>query len=74
MGKELLEALAHSEEECFAKAAAMLAMARGGVCPVCGGQIEHYMKTVYMNDDPNDVSRECDAWLCQSCHWEWVND
>ena len=72
--KAFLEALAHSEEESFAKYAAMVVMAQGGVCPVCGREIKHYMKTVYMNDDPNDVSKECDAWLCQACHWEWVND
>ena len=72
--KELLEALAHSEEECFAKAAAMLAMARGGVCPVCGGHVKNYTKTVYMNDDPNDISKECEACLCEDCHWEWVAD
>ena len=72
--KELLEALAHSEEECFAKAAAMLAMARGGVCPVCGGHVKNYTKTVYMNDDPNDVSKECEACLCEDCRWEWVAD
>ncbi len=72
--KAFLEALAHSEEEGFAKYAAMVVMAQGGVCPVCGREIKHYMKTVYMNDDPNDVSKECDAWLCQACHWEWVND
>ena len=72
--KAFLEALAHSEEESFAKYAAMVVMAQGGVCPVCGREIKHYMKTVYMNDDPNDVSKECDARLCQACHWEWVND
>ena len=72
--KAFLEALAHSEEESFAKYAAMVVMAQGGVCPVCGREIKHYMKTVYKNDDPNDVSKECDAWLCQACHWEWVND
>ena len=72
--KELLEALAHSEEESFAKAAAMLAMARGGVCPVCGGHVKNYTKTVYMNDDPNDISKECEACLCEDCRWEWVAD
>lgn len=72
--KEVLEAIAHSGEECFAKYAAMLAMAKGGVCPACGGHIKTFTKTVYMNDDPNDVSKECDAWLCENCRWEWVDD
>lgn len=72
--KELLEALAHSEEGSFAKAAAMLAMARGGVCPLCGGHVKNYTKTVYMNDDPNDVSKECEAFLCEACRWEWADD
>lgn len=72
--KELLETLAHSGEESFAKAAAMLAMARGGVCPACGKPVKNYTKTVYMNDDPNDVSKECEACLCEACGWEWVND
>ncbi len=72
--RELLKALARSEEAGFSNAAAMLAMARGGVCPVCGGHVKNYTKTVYMNDDPNDVSRECEACLCEDCRWEWVDD
>jgi len=72
--KEVLEALTHSEEKSFASAAAMLAMARGGVCPVCGGHVKNYTETVYMNDDPNDVSKECEAYLCEACRWKWVDD
>lgn len=57
--KELLETLAHSGEDSFAKAAAMLAMARGGVCPVCGGHVSK--------------KAECEAYLCEACRWEWAD-
>ena len=58
--KEFLETLARSEEQSLARAAAMLAVVRGGVCPVCGGPVSR--------------KAEGGASLCEACGREWAND
>ena len=46
---------------------ARLRMAKAGVCPECGGPIRNYRDTVYRGDDPNDVSREVEVYVCRKC-------
>ena len=53
---------------------AQLIMAKGGICPNCGAPVIAGTETVYMNDDPNDVSKECAAYSCEACRWEMIDD
>ncbi len=50
--------------------AALIRVARAGICPMCGGEIVRHSWTEYMNDDPNDVSREMDSFTCRECGWK----
>ena len=68
--RETIEAVAHAYGDCLVQ----LKMARGGVCPICGSHVKNFTETVYMNDDPNDVSKECEAYLCETCRWEMIDD
>ena len=52
---------------------AQFTIARSGVCPLCGAEIHLGGRTVYMNDDPNDVSRDIDVYRCYSCGLELEN-
>ena len=80
--RETIEAVAHSpmhgDETCpdnwYATAAAQYFMAQQGVCPACGGEVLHEKDTVYMNDDPNDVSKEVDRYTCTKCGWKTDNE
>lgn len=68
--RETIEAAAHTWEDPLAQ----LVMAKGGICPKCGAPVKAGTETVYMNDDPNDVSKECAAYFCETCRWEMIDD